>query len=95
MSAISITYNLNPPAGPTPEGLSTASTLSFPVKIEKEGQKAYYSALHDAINEAKDKIGDDLTKWRDAVGKAEVTKEPKGKTGDEADEEDEEVDEEA
>ncbi|KAF9011359.1 hypothetical protein BDQ17DRAFT_1272886 [Cyathus striatus] len=93
MSAISITYNLIPPHIHTPEGLSIALTLSFPIKIEKEGQKAYYGALHDAIQEAKDSIDDDLTKWRDAVGKDEVTKEPKRKTGDEADEEDDEVDE--
>jgi len=39
-----------------------------------DGHKAYYSALKDTVDEAKETLGKELTEWRDAVGDAEKDK---------------------
>ncbi|KAG2022522.1 hypothetical protein CC2G_000263 [Coprinopsis cinerea AmutBmut pab1-1] len=91
-SKITISYELNPPSEIQGEGLAKSKTQSFEVGANPEGdQKAYYAALQAAVVKAKNAIGDDLTAWRDKVGKAELNKEPKPRN-EESDEEEEEED---
>ena len=85
---ITITYELKPPTSIDAEGLSTAKTGNFNVKsAPADDYKVYYTALREAIEEARNQVGDELTVWRDRVGKAELTKEPKKADDDEGEEE--------
>ncbi|KAF5393616.1 hypothetical protein D9757_000409 [Collybiopsis confluens] len=61
--------------------------------ISSENATAYYGVLHEALAEARNKIGADLTVWRDAVGKLELVKETKRAKNAEDEEDDEEGDE--
>lgn len=76
---ITLFYSLHPPESTEAPPLGTPSkTYEFPLKsgaTNKQG--AYYNALREAILEAKVKIGEDLTVWRDAVGTLEDKKEPR------------------
>jgi len=95
MSAITIAYQLNPPTEAEAGGLNSSKDSAFPVNANpSEGQKKYYNSLQKAIVEAKNDIGNDLTAWKEAVGKAELSKEtPKTlkyeDTGEEEEEEEE------
>ncbi|KAF5385130.1 hypothetical protein D9615_000973 [Tricholomella constricta] len=93
-ATIKITYELNPPPQTVKDAdnLSTSKTQTFPVNANPaDGQEKYYSALQKAIAGAKDQLGNELTVWRDAVGKAELSKEtPKTLKYDAGEEEDEE-----
>ena len=92
MPDISITYSLNPPSDTTvPADLTPKTTLQYPVSENPESQKAYYQDLRTAVLEAKSALGEQLTAWRDAVGKREEKKEA---TIPKKSEEDEEEDEE-
>ena len=91
-SAITISYELKPPTGVDTTGLETSKMYAIAVnKGATEGQKDYYTSLRASIADAKTLFGDDLTVWRDRVGKAELTKEPVAKAEDKEDEEEEEV----
>lgn len=92
--AISIAYELHPPAGSTAnETMQTCKSHGFSLKSgSNSDQQEYYKSLRDAVSAAKAQIGADLTEWRDAVGSLENAKEPKkGKKSDE-EEDDEEGD---
>ncbi|KAF8167202.1 hypothetical protein B0H34DRAFT_791962 [Crassisporium funariophilum] len=95
---IKIQYTLNLPAG-TPAGDQPSSkTHSFAIDASVDGggdgKKAYYGALRDALADTRSQVGDELTTWRDRVGKAELNKEMKKVTKDgEEDEEDDEEEE--
>ena len=93
MPAISITYELNPPSDTTtPAGLTPKTTLQYPISESAESQKAYYANLRSAVQQAKSTLGEQLTAWRDAVGKREDKKEaaiPKKSEEDEDEEEEE------
>ncbi|KAL0060003.1 hypothetical protein AAF712_013239 [Marasmius tenuissimus] len=96
-STISISYDLHPPSGidKTASGLSKSRKIEVPVNTDgNQDVKSYYTALHNAIEEARTKVGEDLTEWRDAVGKDEASKEPKKAGKDEVEEEEEEEEEE-
>ena len=76
--------------------LSTTSSHTFPLSIapEAQGHAGYYAALRAALADARTKTGDELTQWRDAVGKSELGKETKkAVTDDDDEEEDEDEDE--
>jgi len=73
--SISISYQLNPPPGVPVGSLPTSKTQKFPVNSSPEDYAKFYRALHGAIEEAKDQLGNELTTWRDVVGKAELSKE--------------------
>lgn len=90
--SITVTYRLNPPADIQAGNLSTTRTQSFPVTHNAGDDNAqYYGTLHKTIEQVKDQLGNELTAWRDAVGKAESTKEtPKTLKYDADEEEDEE-----
>jgi hypothetical protein len=94
--SIKITYTINPPSSitPTPDLTKTKSVeyLISPTGIppaEDKAGKAYYGELRKALEAARTGLGEDLTRWRDMVGKTELTKEPK-KVEDNDDEEQEE-----
>ncbi|KAK7040915.1 hypothetical protein VNI00_009511 [Paramarasmius palmivorus] len=93
--SIIISYDLQPPSGCDATHLKTHNTIEVPVPTSKPGPKdsaelkTYYASLHTAIETARHQIGEELTRWRDAIGKAELNKETKGKTEDEDDETDE------
>jgi hypothetical protein len=50
----------------------TSRTLEVAVDAPIDNQKTYYGALHEALAEARNKLGADLTIWRDAAGKLEI-----------------------
>ena len=92
-SSVKITYTLNPP-------ITVDSTSELPKQKSHEfavtpnsngGTAGYYTAMRSSLNKARNEVGDELTAWRDRVGKAELNKEPKKGGGDEEgeDEEDE------
>ena len=90
--SLTVSYLLNPPADIQAGNLLTSRKQSFPVKCSSDDRTKYYGALHNAIEEAKYQLGNELTAWKDAVEKAELSKET-AKTlkydADEGDEEDE------
>ncbi|KAF5343218.1 hypothetical protein D9758_013426 [Tetrapyrgos nigripes] len=107
--SITITYTLHPPdetKPPTPEGGGSAftphKTIQVPVSSassststqnQNQSHSEYYAKLHNAIEDARNQIGGDLTLWRDAIGKAELVKESQTKkivNGDDEDDEGEE-----
>ncbi|KAG6919069.1 hypothetical protein DXG01_009322 [Tephrocybe rancida] len=96
-ATITISYELHPPAQTVndAQGLSTSKTLVHKVELSPEsaGLEAYYGALRAAIATAKDQLGNELTAWRDAVGKAELSKETPKTLKYDADEEEEEEEE--
>ena len=100
-STIKIQYSLNLPEGVNTEDKPTSKTHQFEIDTTapssnddtrqgQEAKKSYYDALRDALEEARSQIGDELTAWRDRVGKKELNKEPRKENGDEEDEEEEE-----
>ncbi|KAJ3522373.1 hypothetical protein NMY22_g11923 [Coprinellus aureogranulatus] len=90
-SAITISYEIKPPSGVDTTGLETSKMYAIAVnKGVSEGQKEYYTSLRESIAQAKAVVGEDLTLWRDRVGKAELTKEPPAKADDEEEDEEEE-----
>ena len=86
--SIKVTYNLNPPLSiPVPADLPKNNTRSYPVAISAasttdkidtlKAEKAFYRGLRKSLDAARNEIGEELTTWRDLVGKAELNKEPK------------------
>ena len=85
--AITVAYDLKPPADTPQSSLAPSKTQTFAVK---DGE-SYYAGLRAAISTAKDTIGKELTEWRDQVGDLEKGKDAKPpKTQTEEDEEEEE-----
>ncbi|KAJ7654949.1 hypothetical protein DFH06DRAFT_993000 [Mycena polygramma] len=91
--AITIEYTVNPPApsGQTYE-LPTSKKHEFKVggPAAEAEQSEYYKELRESIAQARNTVGEELTAWRDAVGKSELTKESKKPKTDEEEDEDEE-----
>jgi len=81
---LSVSYTLQPPTSTNaPSKLSMTTTHEFSVQLKSseagseagtQDLPAYYAALRDAIAQAKDVTGSELTKWRDAVGDGEKNK---------------------
>lgn len=74
MSSIRISYLLNPPSG-----IPTSKSHVYPIACSEDdkSRKAYYDQLRRSLHIARLEVGEEFTKWRDLVGKAEVNKEPK------------------
>lgn len=88
--AITITYDLKPPADTPQSKLAPSKTQTFAVK---DGE-SYYAGLRAAISTAKDTVGKELTEWRDQVGGLEKGKDAKPpKTQADADEDEDEEEE--
>ncbi|KAJ7092599.1 hypothetical protein C8R44DRAFT_404480 [Mycena epipterygia] len=87
--SITVEYRLNPPAssGQSCE-LPTSKKHDFEVDgSPNDGQSEHYKKLRETIARARQEVGQELTAWRDAVGKAELSKETKKPTNDEEEEE--------
>lgn len=91
---LAVTYKIVPPPSTVaPLSLSQETTHRFPIpglesKEDAESLKRYYTSLRASIAQARTKLGEELTAWRDAVGNAEVGKERSARA--EADDEGEE-----
>lgn len=95
MSSVKITYDLKPPAAVDVSGLKKSKTYEFSIPASPEtGLASYYTALQESIMKTKEQIGNDLTEWRDAVGKAESKIEPIKHESEEEEVEEEEGEEE-
>jgi len=92
MISITMSYHVHPPTGVIlPKETPIFRSFDVQVNVTQDNRRAYYSALHEAIADAKDKLGVDLTIWRDVAGTFELIKEMKrAKKTDDADEEEEE-----
>ncbi|KIJ66555.1 hypothetical protein HYDPIDRAFT_109602, partial [Hydnomerulius pinastri MD-312] len=90
-------YALCPPEGTiSPQSLTSNTSHSFPVILPPENKSdagEYYSALRKSIVAAREKLGEELTAWRDAVGNTELGKEKAVKVAQMEDEEEEEEEE--
>jgi len=84
--SIKVTYNLNPPLSiPIPADLPKSNAHSYPVTISAstdktdtlKAGKGFYRGLRKSLDAARNEVGEELTTWRDLVGKAELNKEPK------------------
>jgi len=81
--SIKVTYDLNPPLSiPIPADLQKSNTHSYPVKISASLDKmkagnSFYRGLRKSLDAARNEVGEELTTWRDLVGKVELNKEPK------------------
>ena len=93
---VTITYELNLPADtPTPTSptaAGTSNTLTFSVPSESADLKTYYVNLREAVRQARNKVGEELTVWKGVVGSRELSKEV-GKGEEEEEEEGEENEE--
>ena len=92
-----VNYDLNPPANTViPDAYPSSKAHEIPVNpaAGPQSHSEFYTALREAIAQAKGQIGADLTVWRDAVGALESVKEPK-RVQNEEDEEEEESEDEA
>lgn len=94
---LTVTYKIVPPPSTVaPSSLLQETTHRFPIvplpgselKEDTDSLKRYYTSLRVSIAEARTKLGEELTAWRDAVGNAELGKEKSVKA--EADDEGEE-----
>jgi hypothetical protein len=96
-SAITISYELKPPAGTEARDLTASKTQQFLVNTSpSEGQAKFYKSLQTAVEDARNQLGDELTAWRDAVGKGELSKEtPKTLKYDADEDEEDDEDEQA
>ncbi|KAL1728300.1 hypothetical protein EV714DRAFT_215408 [Schizophyllum commune] len=77
MSTLTIKYDLKPPAGIEAGALQAAKTTTAAIAADPKDQSQYYAELRKAVLQAKDTLGEELTQWRDVVGKAEINKETK------------------
>lgn len=95
-TTLTVSYALSPPEGTnSPHSLSPNGVHAFAVEAERTADiREYYEALRKSIAAAKERLGEELTAWRDAVGNTEVGKEKAAKAAraeNEEDEEDEEL----
>ncbi|KAG1794363.1 uncharacterized protein HD556DRAFT_1308076 [Suillus plorans] len=87
---LTVNYKIVPPPSTVaPSSLSQETTHRFPIiplpDLESQDDtdselKKYYTSLQTSIAEARTKLGEELTAWRDAVGNAELGKEKSVKT---------------
>ncbi|KAH9486160.1 hypothetical protein JR316_0000224 [Psilocybe cubensis] len=92
-AAIKITYDLKPPAGVDYGDKPTQKSQEFPIDASSGGDAnntAFYTALRASLDKARIQVGEEVTAWRDVIGKAELNKEPKKVVSEEDEEEEEE-----
>lgn len=92
---LTVSYTLSPPEGTnSPPSLAPNGAHAFAVEVEKTANtREYYEALRRSIAAAREKLGEELTAWRDAVGNTELGKERAAKAARAEDEEAEEDEE--
>jgi len=87
MSSITITYDLHPPTNTAQSDLTPSKSQSFTFNNNDN----YYAGLREAIATAKDKVGKELTEWRDQIRDLEKGKDVKKPLAGESSEEEEET----
>lgn len=90
MLKVDYTLSVSLPPDVDASKLSASKTHKFPVHGDKDSHKNYYDGLRAALATARNTVGDELTKWKELVGKAEEWKQ-NGKEEGEEPEEDEQV----
>jgi len=82
--SVKITYSITPPSSVfLPPDLPKTKSTDYPISPteippeEDKAGKAYYGELRKALEAARTELGEDLTRWRDLVGKVELNKEAK------------------
>ncbi|KAI9569407.1 hypothetical protein HD554DRAFT_519332 [Boletus coccyginus] len=90
-TTLTVSYSLSPPEGTnSPPSLALNGAHAFAIEADKTANIGeYYDALQKSIVAAKERLGEELTAWRDAVGNAEVGKEKAAKAARAEDEEEE------
>lgn len=91
-TTLTISYALSPPEGTnSPPSLAPNGAHTFAVEADKTANVGeYYEAVRKSIAAAREKVGEELTAWRDAVGNAEAGKEKAAKAARAEEEEEEE-----
>ncbi|KAI0778905.1 hypothetical protein BD413DRAFT_512739 [Trametes elegans] len=75
---------------PLPANNPASRYDNFRIQQPPANSKAYYEGLRAAVLEAKKELGEQLTLWRDAMGKSEDHKVAKKSENDEDEDEDDE-----
>ncbi|KAF8555099.1 hypothetical protein OG21DRAFT_943874 [Imleria badia] len=93
-TTLTVSYTLSPPESTnSPPSLATKGAHAFVVEANKTANPGeYYAALQKSIAAAREKLGEELTAWRDAIGNGEAGKEKAAKAA-RAEDEDEDEDE--
>jgi len=90
MATFTVSYELHPPAEADNRAqLSPTAIHTFHLKrvADCKDQKEYYEQLSSTLLAAKDRVGMELTAWKEAVGNAEQPKVPSRKERDDESEE--------
>lgn len=88
---ITVEYTIKPPQS-SGQGYDLPTSKKHEFPVQSSGQSEHYKALRESIAQARQEVGDEMTAWRDAVGTAELNKEPKKPKADEEEEEEEDGD---
>ncbi len=91
MLKVDYTLSVTPPPNIDNSEPSASKTHEFPVDGDKSLPKKYYDELRAALAKARNIVGDELTRWKELVGKDEEWKQ-NGKEGEEEEEANEEED---
>jgi hypothetical protein len=97
MNSVTITYDLHPPKNVSVPGRGSTAEHKFTMAASPStsgSHVAYYAALRETIATAKTTLGEELTIWRDAVGKKEIEKEKAKEKQAKADGDEEDLEEE-
>lgn len=90
MTALQLSYTLNPPTGTPTPSLPFQATHSY--ALEDSSAQQHLISLEAALGKAREQLNEDLTVWKEAVKGLEAEKKKKKKA--ESEEEDGEDDEE-
>jgi len=86
MLKVEYTLSVSPPPNVNTSELSASKTHEFTVDVDKNSPKKYYDELRAALSKARNTVGDELTRWKELVGKDEELKQD-GKEEEEEEEE--------
>ena len=90
MLKVDYTLSVSVPPNVDASELSASKAHEFQVHGDKDSHKDYYDGLRAALATARNTVGDELTEWKELVGKDEECKQ-NGKEEDEEPEEEEQV----
>ena len=71
MLKISYSLSVSPPPNAHTSELNASKAHEFRVKGDKNSYKDYYDGLRETLANARNTVGDELTKWKELVGKDE------------------------
>jgi len=93
---LTVTYDIRPPEDLKTSSLLPTATHSWPIISAPADCVSYYHQLSAALVSAKERVGLELTAWKEAMGDVEKTSQKPNKTehSSQADEEEQEPEEE-